>query len=362
MSARLSTGGIEALHEVAQRHVGDERVPGIVVLVAHGDDVHVETLGKLSIGGPPVTRDSLFRIASTTKPLSAAVTLALVADGLIALDEPVDALLPELASRRVLMRMDGPLDRTVDAWRSITTRDLLTFTFGFGMSWRMFAARTPWPVVAADSRTVVEHARAAGSGAQAGPRHVDRASRQPAVDRTAGRAMALQHGRLGAWRAWSRARPAAPSRKCCARACWSRSACGIPRFWTSETQRLASQYRRAADGSGARSTGKTGSGAGRRRSRTRLRGCCRTVDDLLAFARMLLAGGGDGLLARELVEEMTSDQLSDRAEVPWRPGPGVLRRALMGLLPGRSRGGAFGWDGGFGARGWSIPAVTSSRS
>ena len=78
-------------------------------------------------------RDSIFRIASVTKLITGAAALALVGEGLLALDEPVDRLLPELAGRRVLRRMDGPLDDTVPARRAITVRDLLTFTFGFGI-------------------------------------------------------------------------------------------------------------------------------------------------------------------------------------------------------------------------------------
>jgi CubicO group peptidase (beta-lactamase class C family) len=70
-----------------------------------------------------------------------------VAEGLIAFDEPVDRLLPELGGRRVLRRMDGPLEETARATRAITIRDLLTFTFGFGMALEMF---TPWPVMAAE--------------------------------------------------------------------------------------------------------------------------------------------------------------------------------------------------------------------
>ena len=70
-------------------------------------------------------------------------------EGLIGLDEPVDRLLPELAGRRVLRRMDGPLDDTVPTAGPITIRDLLTFTFGFGMVAGMFASPQPWPVVAA---------------------------------------------------------------------------------------------------------------------------------------------------------------------------------------------------------------------
>ena len=150
MSNGLTKAGIEGLHAAAEQHVGPTLVPGLVALVARGEEVHVEALGSLAIDGPPVTRDSIFRISSMTKPITAAATLAVVAEGLLALDEPVDRLLPELADRRVLRRMDGPLEDTVPATRAITTRDLLTFTFGFGMLMRMFMAATPWPVVAAD--------------------------------------------------------------------------------------------------------------------------------------------------------------------------------------------------------------------
>ena len=80
----------ERVRAAAEPHVGDERVPGLVALVARGDDVWVEALGKLAIGGAPVTRDSLFRIASTSKPITAAVTPAVIEEGLIGLDEPVD--------------------------------------------------------------------------------------------------------------------------------------------------------------------------------------------------------------------------------------------------------------------------------
>ncbi len=145
----LTAAGLKGLHAAAERHVGDDRVPGLVALVARGGQVHVEALGRLTVGGPPVARDSIFRIASTTKPITAAATLAVASEGLIKLDDPVDGLLPELAGRRVLRRMDGPLDDTVPAARAITIRDLLTFTFGFGMVGEMFTSPKPWPVVAA---------------------------------------------------------------------------------------------------------------------------------------------------------------------------------------------------------------------
>ena len=145
----LNKDGLERFAAVAASHVGEDKVPGLVALVALGGDVHVEALGTLAVGGRPVERASLFRIALTTKPITAAATLALVREGLLELDEPVGRLLPELVNRRVLRRMDGPLDDTVPAEGPVTVRGLLTFTFGFGMVLEMFTAPEPWPVVAA---------------------------------------------------------------------------------------------------------------------------------------------------------------------------------------------------------------------
>jgi len=108
--------------------------PGLVVLVARGDQVHVNEIGFFNFDGKrPMTRDTLFRIASMTKPVVAAATMMLVEDGVIALDEPVDRLLPELAGPRVLARVDGPLDETVPARRAVTIEDLLTFRMGSGL-------------------------------------------------------------------------------------------------------------------------------------------------------------------------------------------------------------------------------------
>lgn len=130
MTTSVDSAGFDRFAEIANAHVGDDKVPGLVAAVSVGDSVHVEVLGRLSVAGPPVRRHSLFRIASTTKPVIGAVTMILVEAGLLTLDEPVDRLLPELANRRVLRRLDGPLDDTVPAHRPITVRDLLTFTFG----------------------------------------------------------------------------------------------------------------------------------------------------------------------------------------------------------------------------------------
>ncbi|MGZ4620241.1 MAG: serine hydrolase domain-containing protein [Frankiaceae bacterium] len=105
MPGLLRDEGLKQFAAVAAAHVGDDKVPGLVALVARGQQVHVEALGSLSIGGAPVRRDSLFRISSTTKPITGAATLALVREGLLHLDDRIDDLLPELADPQVLGRM-----------------------------------------------------------------------------------------------------------------------------------------------------------------------------------------------------------------------------------------------------------------
>ena len=134
MARRWSRAGLDRLHEAMAARVAGGELPGMVLLLAHGDDVHVEAIGELAFGdGEPMRRDTVFRITSLTKPVLAAATMVLVEDGALALDEPVDRLAPELADRRVLKRIDGPLDETVPAERPITFEDLLTFRMGYGM-------------------------------------------------------------------------------------------------------------------------------------------------------------------------------------------------------------------------------------
>jgi CubicO group peptidase (beta-lactamase class C family) len=74
--------------------------------------------------------------------------MMLVEDGRLALDEPVDRLLPELADRRVLTRIDGPLDQTVPATRPITVEDLLTFRMGHGIIFEP-GFQPPYPIITA---------------------------------------------------------------------------------------------------------------------------------------------------------------------------------------------------------------------
>ena len=128
----LSHHRLTRLREIMERHVEQRRVPGLVSVVSRRGDAHVEVIGDAAFDGDRLGRDAIFRISSMTKPITAVATLMLVEECVVRLDEPVERFLPELADRQVLRRIDGPVDDTVAANRSITVRDLLTFTFGFG--------------------------------------------------------------------------------------------------------------------------------------------------------------------------------------------------------------------------------------
>ncbi len=134
-----------ALAARLQRHVDDGEVPGLVALVSAHEPGVPSTTGEVAVAAigvkafgdtEPIGRDAIFRIASISKPIVAVAAMMLVDDGTIALDEPVDAWLPEMAARRVMRTPDGPIDDTVPAKRAITVRDLLSFRMGFGVLMR----------------------------------------------------------------------------------------------------------------------------------------------------------------------------------------------------------------------------------
>jgi CubicO group peptidase (beta-lactamase class C family) len=344
----LSAAGLERVAEIAASHVGPDQVPGLVALVASGDDVHVEALGSLSIGGPSIRRDSLFRIASTTKPITGAVTMALAGEGLVSLDEPVERLLPELATPRVLRRMDGPLDDTVAAQREITVRDLLTFTGGFGMHVGMFMAATPWPIMVAATEAQL---------ATMGPPDPETAPEPDEwIERLGSLPLMVQPGQR-----WLYNTGAQVLGVLCQRAAGASRYEEVLRtrlfeplgmtqtaFAAPDVARLATAYVNTLDGltvwdppDGKWSRPPTfDDGAA---------GLLSTVDDLLAFAQMFRHGGAP-VLSREAVREMTRDQLTPAqragqeaflAERSW----GLCQSVIVS----GERAGAFGWDGGLGS-------------
>ncbi|MFD9093216.1 serine hydrolase domain-containing protein [Streptomyces collinus] len=121
------------LHKTMRRYVDRGALPGAVALVARRDDVEVVAVGSLDVdGSAPMTRDSIFRIASITKPIVAAALLALVEDGTVGLDDPVAEWLPELEKPVVVRTPAGPVDDVVPAVRPITVEDLLSSRPGWG--------------------------------------------------------------------------------------------------------------------------------------------------------------------------------------------------------------------------------------
>ncbi|MFF1441186.1 serine hydrolase domain-containing protein [Streptomyces sp. NPDC058295] len=124
---------MSALHETLRRYVDDGTVPGAVGLVARGGSVEVVTAGSRDIEGTaPMDRESLFRIASITKPVTAAALLMLVEEGRLALDSPVAEWLPELADPVVVRTPSAPVDDVVPAVRPVTVEDLLSSRPGWG--------------------------------------------------------------------------------------------------------------------------------------------------------------------------------------------------------------------------------------
>jgi CubicO group peptidase (beta-lactamase class C family) len=101
--ASLSKSRLERMRRVLTGYVERQEIPGLVALVSRHDDLHVETLGTLAFGNPaPMQRDTIFRIASITKPVTAVAAMILVEECKLRLDESIEPWMPELANRRVL--------------------------------------------------------------------------------------------------------------------------------------------------------------------------------------------------------------------------------------------------------------------
>ncbi|MDB5078014.1 MAG: estB2 [Chloroflexi bacterium] len=110
----LSRARLGRMHNVMASYVERGDVPGVVTLISRRGETHVDAIGAKAFGdGDQIRHDTIFRVSSLTKPIVAAATMILVEECKVRLDEPVDRLLPELADRKVLKRIDGPLDDTV---------------------------------------------------------------------------------------------------------------------------------------------------------------------------------------------------------------------------------------------------------
>lgn len=133
-----------SLQRIVDAHVDSGAVPGLVALVDRGGDVEVVAAGLARREDrAPMARDTVVRVASLTKNVTAVATQVLVGDGVLALDDAVDRWLPEIASPMVLRTPTSDLDDVVPAERPVTVRDLLTSCSGWG-----FASDFSLPVVA----------------------------------------------------------------------------------------------------------------------------------------------------------------------------------------------------------------------
>jgi len=362
----FSKARLDRLHDVMAGHVERGEVPGLVTLVSRRGEAHVDVIGRKALGGSePMRRDTIFRIASMTKPIAAVAAMILVEECKLRLDDPVDPLLPELADRRVLKRLDGPIEDTVPANRPISLRDLLTLRMGLGY---IMDASRDYPIMkAANERQLL-----------LGP---PRPQKLPAPDEWMRRLATLplmhQPGErwmydvgldvLGVLIARASGQPldtflreriftplgmkdtgfSVPAAKL------DRLATS---YWTNFETGVFEMFDEPASGQWSRPPAFPAAASG----------LVSTIDDYLAFGQMMLNKGTHGserILSRPSVETMTTDQLTGEQKVAsglvggyfdshgWGFGLAVVtRRDDVAATPGR-----FGWDGGLGTSWYSDP-------
>ncbi|WNG47867.1 beta-lactamase family protein [Archangium minus] len=352
----FSQEGLDRMRSIMAAHVERGELPGLVTLLSRGDEVHADAYGLLTFGGAaPMQRDTLFRIASLTKPVAGAATMMLVEDGKLRLDEPVDRLLPELANRKVLKRLDGPVDDTIPAHRPILVSDLLTLRMGMGAIF----APGDYPIIQA----MIDQ------GVAVGP-ELPKAPSPDAWIRALG-SLPLMHQPGEAWmydtgitvlgvllsRASGQALEDFFRERLFEPLGMKDTGFSVP---ADKLDRLSTCYQRNpvtgqfevfdAAGQDSRFSHPPGfpSAAG---------GLVSTADDYLAFARMMLNKGEHGgrrLLSERSVELMTTDHITpqQKAVSPFFPGFwdkrgwGYALSIVHQHEPGEPRG--FGWDGGYG--------------
>jgi len=350
------------MHDVMAGHVERGDVPGVVTLVGRRGEVHVDAIGTKAVGGEdPMRRDTIFRIASMTKPVAAVAAMILVEECKLRLDAPVDPWLPELADRRVLKRLDGPLDDTVPANRPITVRDLLTLRLGIGA---MMASPGQYPV----QEAMEEAGVASGSDlpGHAPDEWMERLGGLPLIHHPGERWMydtgsdvlgvLISRAAGQPLETFLRERIFEPlGMKDSGFSVPAAKLDRLPDCYRASSETGALElYDDAADSQWSRSPVFESGGGG----------LVSTVDDYLAFCRMMLnkgKHGGERILSRPSVELMTTDHLTaeqkSEASIFFRDNSGwgfgmavFTRRDDLAATPGR-----FGWDGGYGTSGYSDP-------
>jgi len=362
--AGLSSTRLERMNDVIAGYVRRGELPGIVTLISRRGEVHVETIGTMHFDDPaPIRRDTIFRISSMTKPIVATAAMILIEECRLRLDEPVQRLLPELADRKVLRRLDAPLHDTVPAKRPISVRDLLTLRMGFGY---IMEASSEYPIqkAAHDNQLLLGFHRP--QLLPDGDEWLRRVGALPLMHQPGERWMYdLGSDVLGVLVAraagqsletFLRERLFEPLRM---------KDTGFS-VTAAQLDRLASCYRSGRQpGSIELYDGVTGSQWSRPPAfQSGSAGLVSTVDDYLSFLQMLLNKGKHGserILSRLSVEAMTTDQLTAEQKVgaemflngnrSWGLGLAIYtRRDSPSSVPGR-----FGWDGGLGTSAGADP-------
>lgn len=369
-SGSLSSKRFARVRDVLARCVDSGFAPGAVAVVARHGEVRVEAAGTLAFEGAgsrtPMAADTICRLGSMTKPIVAACAMTLVEDCTLRLDDPVDALLPELADMAVLADPNGPLADTVPAERPITPRDLLTYTLGTGMT--VGCASATAPISAALDAIEPRWPTSRATWSPPPDEWMRRLGRLPLVYQPGERWMydiaADVTGVLIA-RATGMSFGDALRERICAPLGMKDTAFHVA---GESLSRLATAYARD-DATGAvvvdrESDGRWSqppafeSGGG---------GLVSTAVDWLAFASALLAGGvhrGERVLARPSVTLMTSDQLTPTQkavsgfwpgyfdDIGWGFGMAVrTRRRQLGPSVG-----SYGWNGKYGTAWYNDPA------
>jgi CubicO group peptidase (beta-lactamase class C family) len=342
------------MHDVLAAHVDRGELPGLVTAVSRHGETHVDAIGTLAVADEvPMRPDTIFRISSTTKPIVAAAAMVLVEECRLRLADPVDDLLPELADRRVLRAVDGPLADTVAARRPISVRDLLTYRFGFG---HLDGSPDDHPILAA----------AQERGVAPGPPGPGAKPDQDEYLRRLGELpLMYQPGERWQYHTAAEVLGVLVARAAgCSLGTFLRERVFEPlgmtdtAFSVTEPDRFATSYLRdpasgelvvydAAVGGQWATPPVFESGAD---------GLVSTAADLLAFGAMMLGRGRARILSRPAIELMTTDHLTAAqkavsgffpgffANQGWGFGMSVVtRRDSLSWVPGR-----FGWDGGLG--------------
>ncbi len=365
-TAGLSRARLGRMHDVMAGYVERGEVPGLVTLVSRRGEVHVDAIGTRAIADPtPIRRDTIFRISSMTKPITAVATMILVEECQVRLDEPVDRWLPELAERTVLKRLDGPLDDTVPANRPITVRDLLTFRMGFG---QMMAPPDMYPILQAANEQQIGMGPPSPSMLPAPDEWMRRLGRLPLMHQP-GEQWMYNTGSdvLGVLIARASGQPLETFlRERIFEPLEMRdTAFSVPEasldrlatsYWTDPETGELGVYDGAEGGQWSHPPAFP-SGAG---------GLVSTIDDYVAFGQMMLNHGKHGserILSRLSVELMTTDQLTPEQKAVSSLVPGyfdshgwgfgvsmVTRRDDVAAVPDR-----YGWDGGLGTSWYSDP-------